>query len=202
MGKELSFRQKQAVENYLSNGGNKDKAALDAGYSHRQCARLVFNNPKVVKEIERRKEQIMKKYELDAEWVIQRMARLADAPTVLAKYMQVREDGTISWDFTGASKEDLWVIRNVMTKISYDEEGNARVTEFKVDTADVLAALNSLAKVMGIVVDKNEISGPNGKPVQVDVSNHEVARRLAFILAQGVKEIDNGDTGSSSQHSE
>lgn len=78
-----------------------------------------------------------------------------------------------------------------------DDDGNVektrtrKTTTAKVKLADKRAALTDLSKLIGMQVDKVEHSGPDGTPL-IPNSDTEVARRVAYLLAQGMKEKDNG----------
>lgn len=57
-----------------------------------------------------------------------------------------------------------------------------------VKLADKKAALDSLAKAMGLFTDKIEHSGPNGTPLIPEYSQTDIARRVAFLLTTGLRE--------------
>ncbi len=72
------------------------------------------------------------------------------------------------------------------------ERGPAVIHEFvsKVKAADKKGALDSLCKLMGFVVEKHEHTGKDGKPIETkDVSDLETARRVAFLLEKGKREL-------------
>jgi len=57
----------------------------------------------------------------------------------------------------------------------------------KVKLADKTKALDSLSKMLGLHVDKVEHTGAGGAPL-IPENDNETARRVAFLLAQGLKE--------------
>lgn len=53
-----------------------------------------------------------------------------------------------------------------------------------------VSAVMGKAKLYGLLVDKSELSGPNGSPVEVkQLSDLDLARRVAFALSKGLKEM-------------
>lgn len=60
-----------------------------------------------------------------------------------------------------------------------------------VKLADKKAALDSLAKAMGLFSEKLEVSGPNGTPLVPEYSQTDIARRVAFLLTTGLREKEN-----------
>lgn len=60
-----------------------------------------------------------------------------------------------------------------------------------VKLADKKAALDSLAKAMGLFTEKLEVTGQDGKDlIPVEMSQTELARRVAFLLTTGVRQQD------------
>jgi len=54
--------------------------------------------------------------------------------------------------------------------------------------APAVSASMGKAKVAGLLIEKQEHSGPDGGPIETKaLDDFEVAKRLAFLLAQGVR---------------
>jgi len=138
---------------YLA-GATKTDSMRMAGHSEKS-ARIshsrAFKNPVVVKEIERQQEKLRKKYELDEDWVIQRLMRIADSGTILAKFKKVQSDGSLDWDFTGATEDELASI-NELTVITTETEKGV-VTKMKIGSESPKAALDSLCRKLGLFQD-------------------------------------------------
>ena len=67
----------------------------------------------------------------------------------------------------------------------FEGKGDARQqigTVKKYKLADKQKALDSLSKMMGLLVEKTEITGKDGKDLVPEVSDNDLARRIAFIL--------------------
>lgn len=147
------------VDAYLNNGFNKKEALIAAGYSKASAqahVHNVFSNHAVEAEILRRQSKARAKYELTEEWVIQRLMRIANAPEILAKFKVVGEDGQLTWDFTGATEEELSTIEGFSS--DHYTEGRGKdsrlVKKFKIDKSDVKGALDSLCRRLGLFDDK------------------------------------------------
>ena len=149
---------------YENHCRQKAPALMKAGYSklsaYDQTDR-VFGRPEVKAEIARREAEIREKNALTTEWVISRLQDVASAPEKLAKYIVVTSDGKLDWDFTDASIEDLSLI-NDLTVESYLKgrgEGACNVLKFKIGVSDRKAALDSLARILGMFDDSMTLKG-------------------------------------------
>lgn len=70
---------------------------------------------------------------------------------------------------------------------------HTRVTRTaKIKLADKAKALDQLTKILGMNIDKTEITGANGTPLIPETNDTETARRVAFLLSQGLTEAENG----------
>ena len=61
--------------------------------------------------------------------------------------------------------------------------------------ASMVSATMGKGKLLGLVVDKNEVSGRNGGPIAVEnLSEFESARRVAYLLGCGLQRLQlNGE---------
>ena len=160
----LTLRQSRAIDNYLANGGNKSKALIDAGYSRKTaqgCAIQVFRRAAFVKELEKRQAKLTAHVELTQEWVTKRLMTLANSNHILAKFKKINEKGELYWDFTGASLDDLAAITELTTEIYMEgrDKDQKPVKKIKIGTSEPKAALDSLARTLGMFHDKVEVSG-------------------------------------------
>jgi hypothetical protein len=187
------------VDNYFLNGGNKKEAFYAAGYGdYDTYGYKVFKTPGVTKLIADRKNRLRKRFEVKFETIIDELAEIVQGYKRLAKYKKVDDKGLPYWDFTGATEEDLAFITTMDTEVSFEEndkegESPIQVRKVKISTADIKDAknaLDSLAKLIGVDKQRVEISGPDGKPIEID--NKELARKLAFILTKGAEAPEQG----------
>jgi len=169
--KKCTFRQLRAIDHFFANGGNKKLAMLSAGYSEstaRYNSGAWYDKPRVQQEINRRQKALSKKHDLNADWVIQRMMRLATAGEVLAPYKRIDREGMLFWDFTGASEEELALVSELSVDIITEGEGEDRsiVKKFKIKYPDAMQALMALARHLGLLNDKLELSGSLSERIQ------------------------------------
>ena len=82
---------------------------------------------------------------------------LADAGVVLSKFKKV-VGKTLEWDFTGATQEELVAINEIVTTERTTAGGGKTVTT-KIGYSDPKAALDSLARQLGMFKDNLEITG-------------------------------------------
>lgn len=162
---KLNARQRIMIEHWFD-GGCKSKVAAcrAAGYAHAVgYVHRLFTNPLVVAEINRRWAKMRKKYDLNEDWVIQRLMRIADSGDLLAPYKKVNEAGELYWDFEGIDEDpDAMAVIQSMTVETY-VEGRGKeartVKKFRVEAAEPKGALDSLCRRLGLFNDKMNVSG-------------------------------------------
>lgn len=152
-----------AIDAYFENDFVKKDAMLTAGYSLKTATgnpQSVFDKPLVVAEIARRHAKLAKKHEVTQDWVIERYKAIADAGMLLAKFKKVGADGELYWDFTGATPEDLAVVNELATEIYTEGKGPRaeKIKKFKIGISDPKAALDSLARHLGMFNDKLDVT--------------------------------------------
>jgi hypothetical protein len=161
--KIISDKHKKVVNLFLTNGGNKTKALIGAGYAPVTADRnpeRIFNRPEVIEYVNQQKILAAERNELDQDWIIERLMDLADSGRVLAKYKKVQEDGSLAWDFTGVTEKELSVIQAI--GVDYYTEGRGpdgvTVKKFRIKEPDVRQALVDLGRTMALFTDKVEVS--------------------------------------------
>ncbi len=165
--KPISDKMYRVVVEYFDNSFNKRQAMLSAGYSLQTCdhqTAQVFEHPAVKKEIARRHAEKDKTSKIDREWIVSRLMALADGYEKLNQFVKVAEDGSLYWDFKGATEKELKYIRGLSLDFYTDGKGDfARtVKKFKIDTTDPLAVLNTLARIEGLFADRLKLEGDDG----------------------------------------
>lgn len=162
--KTLSPRHKRVIDEYMTNGFKKKAAMLAAGYSDASASgnpSQIFSRPDVMAEIERRHEAMKRKYEINEDWITQRLARIANGPEVLARFRRVNAKGELYMDWTDATQDDLATIIEFTSEVymeGRDEDGRA-VKKTKFSPGDTKGALDSLARIKGMFKDKIDITG-------------------------------------------
>lgn len=169
---------------------------LAAGYTteYDSYGYRLFNTNGVKKLIADRKKALREKFEASFENIVAELGELVQGYKKLAKYKKVDDKGLPYWDFTGATEEDLAFITSMDVEVSFDEsdeDAPVQVRKVKIsgaDLKDAKAALDALSKIIGLDKNRVEISGPDGKPIEID--DKELARKLAFILTKGAAAPD------------
>jgi hypothetical protein len=75
------------------------------------------------------------------------------------------------------------------------ERGRDGARTLKIRFYDKLAAMGHLAKLLNLLVDRQEISGPNGGPVEVTEHRARITERLNEIAKRRAPD-DDGSSGS------
>ena len=164
----LSDREYRMVAEYFDNGFNKTEAMLSVGFAKKTCMKKlgkVFGRQGVQDEIARRHKLKDTTGALDREWIVSRLMSLADSSVRLNKYAFIdEEDGTLFYDFTGATEEDLKYIKSLSNDFLSVGVGDAAriVKKFKVEAADPLAVLTALARIEGLFNDRLKLEGDDG----------------------------------------
>jgi hypothetical protein len=85
----------------------------------------------------------------------------AMAGHTLAKFKIIQSDGSLAWDFTGATRTELALVEDMGVEFARTGRGpNAiDVTKFKMKLPDAQAALTSLARHLGFFNDSIEVKG-------------------------------------------
>ena len=165
MGEE-SRRQRATLRR-----GIPAKAARYAGYTDDSAARYayeIFNRPNVREAIE---SCLRNRTGITKPWIVDKLAPIID--TNLADIGSWDADGT----FVLLPSDDLTDEQKVAVSEVVTEYGkNGRTTKVKLH--DKLAAMAQLSKLLNMLVDRQEISGPGGGPVEVTDHRARITERL------------------------
>lgn len=178
----LSDAHRDVVNAWFANGCvSKRRAMLTAGYKPTSACQpqLVFGREDVQTEINRRRALAASKTEVTEEWVIEQYRKLAAAS--LGDLLEVNEDGSAYLDMNGMNDDQRAALVQFESEtynekqIPEDREQNLDtgetseyvapvpvvvvVKKTKVRFASRQAALDSLARVLGMNKDKVEVSG-------------------------------------------
>lgn len=168
MSSPLTPKQERFVAEYLANGLNATSAYIAAGYSEKGAtagASNLLSNAKVQAKVAEKLAKVANKLELTAEMVLAEIRKVAmfDPRNAFNKDGSPKQIHELD-DDTAAAVAGLEV---------FDGQGDQKHAygpTRRVKLADKLKALELLAKYFKMLTDKQEISGPDGKPVQHDVS--------------------------------
>lgn len=184
---------KREVEfcHYILRGYKAQDAAIRAGYKPRtpteDIGRVIYNRPHIKDALEWMQAEHLKGIGVT-------FARVASEFATLAFFdprkLVDNEGRTIPLHLL--DKETAAGIEGMdITETEFN--GVSTVTKIKYKLHPKIKALDSLAKFLGMFVDKVEVTGQGGGPVQVEeIGATEMARRVAFLLLQAQR--DKGQT--------
>lgn len=187
---EESFCQYFAIEGL--NGIESYRRASNAreGISVAKEAKLIRRRPAVVARIAELRRRQATQLILSRAEVLNGLARIASFdPRNLydedGEMIPLHEldDVTVA-SITGIKAQRL----NTPTE---DDPTKTTLLTVEVKLADKKAALDSLAKAMGMFDTKVEVTGKDGKDlIPQEISQIDLARRVAFLLTSGIKQQD------------
>ncbi len=165
-------KQQQFIDAYVAEA-NATKAAIAAGYSANsarvQGSRLLADAD-ISAEIERKRAQISKRvlgrYEVTRERIVEELAKMGFSN--MADYTAIQGEEVVL-DFSEVTRDQMAAVREITSEVYTEGRGeDARpVKRTKFSLYDRRAALMDLAKLEGHVVDRQQLSGPNGGPIPI-----------------------------------
>ena len=172
MANKLNRRQSDFVEEYLIDL-NATQAAIRAGYSKKTAHVIGHQNlrkPKILERIQARREELRKSLEITPERVLREEARLAfvdvgdlfDDQGRLLDVSEVPEDARRA--IAGIE------ITERMIPMGKDIEPEKEI-KYKYKMADKGRALERVSKHLGLYIEKKEISGPGGGPIETKITD-------------------------------
>lgn len=172
----MTPKQERFVEEYLVDM-NATQAAKRAGYSAKTAYAVGhenLNKPEIAVAISQAQANRAKRLEVTGDRVIEEFAKIAFANM---------------GDFVGSGPhgltlEDVQNMRPDQTAAIAEVHQPASGGPLRVKLHDKRAALDALAKHLGLFVNRHEVSGKDGAPISEEVDKVDLARRIAFILAQ------------------
>lgn len=187
----LTVMQDEFVDRYLIHL-NATKAAEEAGYKkpHVLGPRLL-DNPKVAAAIQKRMQARQKRTQVTQDRVIEEYARIAFAnPGDFMEWDARQTKFVPKQDLTAEQLAALQEI-NSETIVTRDEMGQPRAKiKMRLRLHDKVRALDALSKHLGMMVERVEVTGADGGPIEhrdlSAMSDDELiqhARRLALTAA-------------------
>lgn len=148
----LTEKQKRFVEEYLIDM-NGARAAREAGYSEsaaRETASRLLKTPEVAQAVRKARESLSERTEITQDWVLQRWAAIADV------------DKRAFFDDAGRLRPvSEWTREMALAVDGLDvteTEGEIAVKISKLKLSSSKAALDSIARHLGMFKDKVEVS--------------------------------------------
>lgn len=188
--KRLTPKQATFVQEYLIDL-NATQAAIRAGYSEDTAYSIGHENlskPEILDAIQAAMDLRAERTGITVDRVLVELARMgfADVRQIFTEGGQLRDIASLPAE-VAASVQSVEVVTRPGAEV--DANGN-RTIEYvhKIKLADKKGPLELLGKHLSVFVDRVEHTGKDGGPIETaDVSDTEAARRMAFILAKGLK---------------
>jgi phage terminase small subunit len=177
----LSFRQRKFVSFYVEDQYGVAECAKLAGYGRpwKLVGARLLNNPKVVDAIHARRIEQARAASINVEQVLCEMAELAFFD--MGKFTGTDAKGRPTLDIEGLSKQHGKAIQSITTR----ERGSG--FEVRVAMVDKNKAIETLARHLGMLVERHELKG-NVTVTTEDMSADERVRRIQEILVGEIVE--------------
>lgn len=161
----LTAKQQKFINEYFACGMNATQAAIRAGYSEKTARSIAHENltkPDIKAEIER----IYEESTVSAKEVL---ARFSDHARGDIGDIWDESTGQIDWQKARESGKTALIKRiKHKTIITTDKDGEGTtITEDELELHDPQKALQLLGKHHKLFIDRTEISGVDGKPIEV-----------------------------------
>lgn len=187
MTTQLTDKQTRFVEEYLIDL-NATQAAIRAGYSADTAGAIGYENlqkPYIADAIAEARKKLSEGAGVTQERVVKELARLAFLDIRKAFDDEGRLKPIVDLDDdTAAAIAGLEIEVERSRKPQTDEEIQLATRTHKIKLSDKKGALDSLARHLGMFVDKVQHTGKDGKDLIPAMDPAETARRVAFILSQ------------------
>lgn len=199
----LTAKQRRFVEEYLVDL-NATQAAIRAGYSEKTARQVGAENltkPDIAAAVAEAQAALSEKTGITAERVLAELVRIgfADIRKAVAWGISPGDQTSENADPNGLN---IYPVRLIPSE-KIDDDTAAAVAEVsltqtgvKVKMHDKMAALDKLARHLGLIVDRHEHTGKGGGPIKTEeVSARDLlAGKLARLTRSGGS---TGDTGES-----
>jgi phage terminase small subunit len=192
---KLTPKQEKFCEEYLVDL-NATQAAIRTGYSEktaRSIASELLTKPNIQHRLRELRDEVQKKTQITKERVLEEYGKLAFANMI--DYVRITPDGDAYVDLSNLTRDQAAALSEITVDDFTDGRGeDARdIKRIKIKLSDKKGALDSIAKHLGMFVEKHEVTGKDGQAIELkDVSDTDSARRIAFVLAKALKQKPQG----------
>lgn len=168
--RKLAPKVQQFINEYKKDGNGK-QAAIRAGYSPKtaevQASRLL-RNVQVAEAIRQHQDELRKKSGVSAERVVEELARIgfADPRRVFGEDGVLLDPRNFPEDLARAVSS-IEVTRTAQTRDAKGKVLTPGTTTAKIRFWEKPKALHTMAHILGMLKDKVELSGNDGKPIRV-----------------------------------
>ena len=163
-----AYRRAYNVENMKDNGLHVNASKL-------------LSDTKVALRVAELQQALAKRHEITVDRVVRELSLIGFSN--MSDFIKVQPDGSAYVDLSGLTRDKAAAISEVTSEVYMEGSGEdakaVKRTKFKL--SDKRAALVDLGKHLGMFVEKREITGPGGGPIEV-VDKMAVARWIASEL--------------------
>lgn len=193
--RKLTAKQERFTDEYLVDL-NVTQAAIRAGYSPRsagQTGHHLMKNPQIQQRIQAGRNRIATTLEVTQETIAGELALLGFSN--MLDYIRVGDDGDAYIDLTDLTRNQAAAINQIEVEDYVlgrgDDTRDVRRIRFKL--TDKRGALVDLAKLLGFIKTRHEVTGKDGGPLlvgAVDETPEELRARAAELAGVTVVEDD------------
>lgn len=183
----LDVRERTFV-GHLFNGLPADEAANLAGYPHRDgLAQIIFNKPHIRTALEWLQKEYLRSIGATLTNVVTQMTHIAflDPRRVVDMVTGAPIPLHLLDHATAAALESVDITQTEFNGVS-------TITKTKYKFNSKLKAIQQLGEHLGLFnqVQKVELTGKDGGPIEMEMSHTEIARRIAFMLRSSPEIVD------------
>lgn len=170
---KLNEKQKQFVREYLVDL-NATQAAIRAGYSEKTAGEIGHENlkkPQIAKAISEAQVKRAIRTEITADRVLEELAKIGFSN--MQDYIRTTDDGDAFVDLSNLTREQAAAISEITVEDFTDGRGkDARdVRKVKFKLSDKRAALVDIGKHLGMFIERRELTGKDGGPIETRTLN-------------------------------
>jgi phage terminase small subunit len=172
----LADKERVFVEEYLIDLNGR-QAGIRCGYQPGNAsneARRMLDKPAVAAAIDK---ALAERPGISRTRIIDELAKVAFAN--MGDYAKWHKDGVDLIDSEDLEPEQRTAVAEVKQTRTETERSTTVTVNFKLH--DKIGALEKLGKVLRMFVDRQEISGPDGEPVQIEAVRERVIGRLETL---------------------
>ena len=181
---ELTDKHMYFCKRYVLNGGVASKAAKESGFSEWYCQTVLLKNNLVKEQIDQYRAERAKKFEVNADRVIQELVRVAFGS--LGDFIRLQPDGTPIIDCSEVGADEMAALSEITQDIYYertssDPEDDAEpVKKTKIKLHPKLQALEQLGRIFKMFGDSSI--------TDTDTPEQKAAKLQALVRSMKVQE--------------
>lgn len=169
MAKKLTVKQQAFVDEYLIDL-NATQAAIRAGYSEKTAGSTGSENlqkPEIAEAIQKAVAKRSERTEITADNVLKELAKIGFAN--MDDFIRTTDEGDAYVDLSELTRDQAAAISEITVEDYKDGRGDdARdIRKVKFRLNDKRAALVDIGRHLNMFVDRKELTGPNGGPLEI-----------------------------------